>query len=216
MMIFFAVALAHFIALISPGPDFLLIIKSTLRNSRRVAFGVVSGIATANALYIVLCLAGAGAILAQSVTLMILIKLFGGVFLLFIAWQALRARKSDYRFLMAQAAEDKNTHPQSTFTKEFLIGLSSGLLNPKNLLFYLSLFTVVLESQDNSALFKTGIALWMVMAVLIWDSLIMYLLTRPAVRQQFNRCAFWIDKTAGIILGMVGLKIIHMTFKSTP
>lgn len=46
MMIFFAVALAHFIALISPGPDFLLIIKSTLRNSRRVAFGVVSGIAT--------------------------------------------------------------------------------------------------------------------------------------------------------------------------
>lgn len=89
---FFAVALAHFIALISPGPDFLLIIKSTLRNSRRVAFGVVSGIATANALYIVLCLAGAGAILAQSVTLMILIKLFGGIFLLFIAWQALRAK----------------------------------------------------------------------------------------------------------------------------
>ena len=101
MMIFFAVALAHFIALISPGPDFLLIIKSTLRNSRRVAFGVVSGIATANALYIVLCLAGAGAILAQSVTLMILIKLFGGIFLLFIAWQALRAKKSDYRFLIA-------------------------------------------------------------------------------------------------------------------
>lgn len=57
-----------------------------------MAFGVVSGIATANALYIVLCLAGAGAILAQSVTLMILIKLFGGIFLLFIAWQALRAK----------------------------------------------------------------------------------------------------------------------------
>lgn len=82
-----------------------------------MAFGVVSGIATANALYIVLCLAGAGAILAQSVTLMILIKLFGGIFLLFIAWQALRAKKSDYRFLMAQAAEDRNTHPQSTFKK---------------------------------------------------------------------------------------------------
>ena len=214
MMIFMAVALAHFIALISPGPDFLLIIKSTLRNTRWVAFGVVSGIVTANALYIMLCLAGAGAILAQSVTLMIIIKLFGGLFLLYIAWQALRAKKSDYAFLVAQAAENTESRRQSTFFKEFLVGLSSGLLNPKNLLFYLSLFTVVLESQDNSALFKAGIALWMIVAVLIWDSLIMYLLTRPAVRHQFNRCAFWIDKTAGVILGMVGLKILHMTFKS--
>ena len=37
------VVAAHFLALISPGPDFLLVVRSTLRNSRRRALGVASG-----------------------------------------------------------------------------------------------------------------------------------------------------------------------------
>lgn len=215
MMVFLTIAIAHFIALISPGPDFLLIIKSTLNNTKRVAFGVISGIVAANAIYIALCMAGVGAILAQSITTMIIIKLFGGLFLIYIAWQALRAKKQDYAFLLANAKESQHECLQSSFGREFMIGLSSGLLNPKNLLFYLSLFTVVLDSQDNSTLFKVGIAAWMVMAVLVWDSFIMYILTRPMIRNQFSRCAYWIDKVAGVILGVIGLKIVHLAFKET-
>ena len=43
--IFITVALAHFVALLSPGPDFLLVVKSAVRNKKQVAIGVALGIA---------------------------------------------------------------------------------------------------------------------------------------------------------------------------
>lgn len=41
------VVAAHFLALISPGPDFLMMVRSALRNSRRRAIGMALGIALA-------------------------------------------------------------------------------------------------------------------------------------------------------------------------
>ena len=54
------VVLAHFLALVSPGPDFLLVVRSALRNTRQRALGVACGIALANAIYIGLCIIGVG------------------------------------------------------------------------------------------------------------------------------------------------------------
>ena len=54
--IFLTVAIAHFLALLSPGPDFVLVVKSAIRNEGKNAIGVALGIASANALYIGLCL----------------------------------------------------------------------------------------------------------------------------------------------------------------
>ena len=46
------VIVAHLLALISPGPDFLLVVRSAIRNTRRKALGVALGIAFANGFYI--------------------------------------------------------------------------------------------------------------------------------------------------------------------
>src|SRR5690606_38555800 len=142
--IFLTVALAHFLALLSPGPDFVLVVKSAIKNDKSKAIGVAAGIASANAFYIALCLAGVGAILASSITIMIALKIIGGIFLVFLAVQALRAKKNDYADFGLDTTTNKNGH--TTFVKEFATGFMSGALNPKNLLFYLSLFTVVLTN----------------------------------------------------------------------
>lgn len=60
------VVIAHFLALISPGPDFLLVVRSALRNTRRRAIGVALGIALANGVYITLCIIGVGSAIAHS------------------------------------------------------------------------------------------------------------------------------------------------------
>jgi threonine/homoserine/homoserine lactone efflux protein len=107
--IFFTVALAHFIALLSPGPDFLLVVKSGVRNNKCSALGVALGITCANAFYIVLCLIGAGAVLAASVTAMLALKLVGGLFLLYLAAMALKTGKHDYDFLKTAVKQDTAT-----------------------------------------------------------------------------------------------------------
>jgi len=155
--------------------------------------------------YIALCLIGVGAFLASSVYIMIGLKVAGGLFLIYLAVQALRAKKSDYASLSAQV--NIKEKQETTFFKEFIIGFMSGILNPKNILFYLSLFTVVL-TKDVSFTFKVMLGVWMTSVVFIWDSAIVFLLSGDNARRRFTKLSYYIDKVTGAILGAVGFTII--------
>jgi threonine/homoserine/homoserine lactone efflux protein len=204
--IFVTVALAHFLALLSPGPDFVLVVKSAIKNNGKNAIGVAIGIASANALYITLCLIGVGSILAASIYVMIGLKIVGGLFLIYLAVQALRAHKSSYKNL--DISDSKNSDVIKTnFLKEFITGFMSGILNPKNLLFYLSLFTVVLTPEIGFA-FKLGLGIWMTAIVFLWDLSIIFLLSTRKVRSKFTKAAYYIDKVTGALLGVMGFAIV--------
>ncbi|MCW7753101.1 LysE family translocator [Desulfobotulus sp. H1] len=204
--IFTTVALAHFLALLSPGPDFVLVVKSAVRNNGKNAVGIAMGIASANAIYIGLCLIGVGAILAASVPVMIVLKIVGGLFLMYLAIQAIRARKSSYSSFESGispfSASDK-----TTFFKEFFIGFMSGMLNPKNLLFYLSLFTVVLTSEVGFT-FKLALGVWMTAVVFFWDVAIIFFLSKRQIRSKFTKVVYYVDKVTGAILGVIGFTIV--------
>lgn len=204
--VFITVAVAHFLALLSPGPDFVLVVKSAIKNKPQKAIGVAVGIALANAVYITLCLIGVGSILASSVSIMIALKILGGLFLLYLAFQALKAKKSSYDNLEDINLAD-SAKSNKSFSYELFTGFMSGILNPKNLLFYLSLFTVVL-TNDVSFTFKVWLGLWMTLVVFMWDASIILLLSTQSVRNRFTKLAFYIDKVTGAILGLIGFTIV--------
>jgi threonine/homoserine/homoserine lactone efflux protein len=204
--VFATVAIAHFLALLSPGPDFVLVVKSAIKNNGKNAIGVALGIASANAVYITLCLVGVGSILAASVSVMIALKIIGGLFLIYLAVQALRARKSSYNSLDVATSTNDNS-VKTAFLKEFITGFMSGILNPKNLLFYLSLFTVVLTPEVGFA-FKLFLGIWMTVIVFLWDLSVIFLLSTPKVRSKFTKMAYYIDKVTGVLLGLIGFTIV--------
>lgn len=207
LSIFITVGLAHFLALLSPGPDFVMIVKSAIKNQTQQAIGVALGIAMANAVYIGLCLLGVGSILAASAPIMVALKIIGGLFLIYLSIQALRARKQSYQALdITSSTSDQAS--TTTFLAEFTSGFLSGIFNPKNLLFYLSLFTVVL-TPEVSFLFKLGLGIWMTIVVFLWDTAIIFLLTTHKVRTMFTKAAYYIDKITGALLGIIGLAIVR-------
>lgn len=146
--------------------------KSAIKNDSKDAIGVALGITIANAVYISLCLIGIGSILAASALLMIILKIIGGLFLIYLAVQALQARKSSYSQLDINESISNNL-TNTTFLKEFVAGFISGIFNPKNLLFYLSLFTVVLTPEVSFA-FKLSLGIWMTIVVFLWDTSIIF------------------------------------------
>ena len=200
------VVAAHLIALLSPGPDFILVVKSGIRNTAKNAIGVAFGIASANAIYIILCLVGVGAILASSIVVMTPIKVLGGLFLTYIAFTALKSKRKDYDFI--NQSIDRENRNQSSFLKEFNTGFLSGILNPKNPIFYLSLFSLVLDNHVSIWL-KVGLGTWMTCLVFLWDAFIILVLSQEKVKRVFSRIAFYVDKLAGTILGLVGLKLFQ-------
>ena len=201
------VVVAHFLALVSPGPDFLLIGKSAVRNRKSRALGVAFGIASANGVYILLCIIGVGSILATSLLVMTTLKILGGLFLVWVAYHALKSKKADYKFVSSEGAESGELKGKS-FGKEFVTGFLSGISNPKNIIFYLSLFSVVLTGEVGLG-FKIGLGVWMTSAVFLWDTLILFILSQKPVRALFGRLAFYVDKVTGTILGLIGLKLVE-------
>ncbi len=202
---------AHFLALLSPGPDFLLVVKSGIRNEKRNAIGIAFGIASANGVYISLCIIGLGKILAEAVIIMKALKICGGIFLIYLACSAVRAKMEDYELLFRD--ESVSGKMKSSFIKEFITGFTSGISNPKNLVFYLSLFSLVLTGYV-SLWVKLFLGIWMTCVVFLWDAFIITVLSHKRIRMMFKSRAYYFDKFTAIVLGVTGYKLIESVFKT--
>ncbi len=126
-------ALSHFVALVSPGPDFFLLAGYAIRYRLRGSAGIGPGIALGNAFYIVVAMCG-WRLLQDYGLLFRLIEIAGALYLIWIGGHLLRSRKQ----VLALNATRMDC---PSWRKQFLLGLGSALLNPKNALFYLALMT---------------------------------------------------------------------------
>ena len=196
----------HFLALLSPGPDFLMIIKSSINNSKRKSIGVPFGIAMANAVYIIICILGLGEIILNMSFVINIIEFIGGIFFIYISMKALKSKKQNYNDIFSV---ENNSKYRKSFLISFINGFVSGISNPKNLIFYLGLFSIIITSETNNTL-KITLGLWMVTIVFIWDSIILFLLSNKNIQKHFQKVIFYVDKVIGTILGILGIKLLSM------
>ena len=193
-----ALALAHFVALLSPGPDFFLLVGYAARYRMRGSAGLCVGIAIGNGLYILLAIIGWG-ILRQLPLLFTVIELLGALYLLWIGSLLVRSRPQTLT----------GTDAQSTcpgFGKQILLGLGSSLLNPKNALFYLALMTALL-GPSVTLLQQTMSGIWMTSIVLCWDLLIVMFIGLPQIQRRLSRGILWVERIAGGVLIIFGCAI---------
>jgi len=193
-----ALALAHFVALLSPGPDFFLLAGYAARYRMRGSAGLCVGIAFGNGLYILLAIIGWG-ILRQLPLLFTVIELLDALYLLWIGSLLVRSRPQTLT----------GTDAQSTcpgFGKQLLLGLGSSLLNPKNALFYLALMTALL-GPSVTLLQQTMSGIWMTSVVLCWDLLIVMFIGLPQIQRRLSRGILWVERIAGGVLIIFGCAI---------
>ncbi|CAK7011179.1 MAG: Threonine efflux protein [Citrobacter freundii] len=193
-----ALALAHFVALLSPGPDFFLLVGYAARYRMRGSAGLCVGIAFGNGLYVLLAIIGWG-ILRQFPLLFTVIELLGALYLLWIGSLLVRSRPQTLT----------GTDAQSTcpgFGKQLLLGLGSSLLNPKNALFYLALMTALL-GPSVTLLQQTMSGIWMTSIVLCWDLLIVMFIGLPQIQRRLSRGILWVERIAGGVLIIFGCAI---------
>ena len=193
-----ALALAHFAALLSPGPDFFLLVGYAVRYRMRGSAGLCVGIAIGNGLYILLAIIGWG-ILRQFPLLFTIIELLGALYLLWIGSLLIRSRPQTLT-----GADARSTCPG--FGKQLLLGLGSSLLNPKNALFYLALMTTLL-GPSVTLLQQTMSGIWMTSVVLFWDLLIVMFIGLPQIQRRLTRGILWVERIAGGVLIIFGCAI---------
>lgn len=196
---FLLLALSHFVALLSPGPDFFLLTGYAIRYRLRGSVGIATGIAAGNAVWIALAITGWSA-LRHAPLLFTLIELLGAAYLL---WMGYRLMGSQPGTLTLDAAASG----APSLKKQFMLGIGSALLNPKNALFYLALMTT-LSGARVTLLQQTVAGIWMVAVVLLWDLLLVKIIGLQKVQRRLAGGVWLIERGAGAVLIAFALWII--------
>lgn len=196
MTLFLLIASTHFLALLSPGPDFFLIARSTLAHGRWVASGACAGVALANGLYISLALTGFTRMNTGS-PLFLLLQGAGGLYLLYLGVKFLQSARHDTQQRISASGASTGG-----WWHHVLMGLLSGLLNPKNALFYASLASVLASSRAGPVL-HILLGLWMFFIVLLWDLFFTVLIGHPRWQQRIQKHLPRIEQLCGLLLCLI-------------
>lgn len=213
-------ALIHTVALISPGPDFAIMVKIATQQSRLTAMATALGISTAILLHTLFSLTGVSLLITRSQTLYLLIQMIGAGYLAWMGLGALRAGMGALRVksrgpaaksALAQdgpkARSGAALNANLSVGRDFLAGFYTNLLNPKALVFFLTLFSALISP---SVSFSTQLAatLGLFTLSLLWFGLLAAFLSRAQVQLRLQRLTPLIDTVIGLIFITVALAIL--------
>ncbi len=198
---FLTVALIHLLAVASPGPDFAVVVRESVAHGRRAGTWTALGVGSAIFLHVGYSLLGIGLIVSQSIVLFNVLKWLAAAYLLYIGFKALRAKP---------AVTGTDTVAALPVVRSagaaYRAGFMTNGLNPKATLFFLSLFTVVINSHTPLAV-QAGYGVYLAVATAAWFCLVALLFSRQRVRAGFARMGHWFDRTMGAVLIALGVKI---------
>lgn len=206
-MEFFTVALIHLLAVASPGPDFAVVVRESVAHGRRIGMFCALGVGTAIFLHVAYSLLGIGLIVSQSIVLFNALKWLAAAYLLYIGIKALRAKP-------AAPSAGQNQLPLAARTSRgaFVAGFVTNGLNPKATLFFLSLFTVVINPHT-PLLVQGAYGVYLAGATALWFCLVAMLFSQRRVRDGFARMGHWFDRLIGAVLVGLGIKLAFTELK---
>lgn len=189
-------------AMMSPGPDMLLIIRNTLGQSgRQAAVFTILGISVGLSVHISLSIAGLAIVLTQSDLLYNTVRYLGAAYLAYLGIKALLNRSP------LEISEGGHLKRHKPVKEAFQEGLLTNLLNPKVTLYILSLFTQLIDLNSplwqkltyGSVLVLECVVVWLIFSAIIG---------LPLVRNQTRKWALWIDRLFGLILIAIALSVV--------
>ncbi|CAH9051704.1 Threonine efflux protein [Pseudoalteromonas holothuriae] len=200
---FLLIALAHFFAVASPGPDFALVLKQSIQLGRANALWTSGGVALGILVHVSYCLLGVAIVLSQSPALFNLLKYAAGAYLAYMGLQALRAKPAS----QSQGEEATCKQHAETALQAMRRGFLVNALNPKATLFFLSLFTLVIAPTTPTGV-QAFYGLYMALATWVWFSFLAIVLSKARVRAFFQRAGHWFDRGIGVVLIALAVRVV--------
>ncbi|MDD2694278.1 MAG: LysE family transporter [Candidatus Gracilibacteria bacterium] len=191
------------LASISPGPDFIVVMKNALK-SRKLGYLTALGVGSAIFVHVAYCIAGIGLVISQSIILFSIIKTLGAIYLLYISYQLFRSKKEKIKDIEV-------TKNQSGFLA-FREGFLTNVMNPKATIFFLSVFTQVINPNT---LIITQFLYGVMMASIVggWFLVLTTVVNLSPMRSHISGVQYYLNKVMGALLAFLGIKILLSSSK---
>jgi threonine efflux protein len=172
----------YVIAAGSPGPSNMRIMGVAMQQGRQAALALAAGVVTGSIFWGMMAATGISVLLTRYAEVLTALKIFGGLYLLFLAFKAGRAALTSDEKAIAGAHT-----PASSKTALYRQGLLMHLGNPKSVLAW--------------------IALGAVLSVTIFCGYAVLFSTASMVRL-YRRARRWIEGALSIVFGFAGLRLL--------
>jgi RhtB (resistance to homoserine/threonine) family protein len=190
----------HLLAVISPGPDFIVAVKNSLSYSRRIGVYTAIGFGLGIGVHVTYSVLGIAFVISQSLVIFNAIKLVGALYLIYIGYTSIRSSGGKIEVEKPIAAKELSP------VKAIRTGFLTNVLNPKATLFFLSLFTLVISPTTPPSVQATMGALMMLNTTL-WFSFVAFVLTQKSSRTLFEKNRVIFDRILGAGLIALGVKV---------
>jgi threonine/homoserine/homoserine lactone efflux protein len=198
---FVAIVGALAIGVVSPGPSFVLVVRTALAVSRAAGIAAALGMATGGVVFAGLALLGLHAVLAQAGWAYLGLKLVGAGYLLHLALRLWRGAGAPV------AVPDARPPGAAGLGRAFAIGLATQLSNPKTAIVYASVF---------AALLPTPPPRWLVIALPPvvfgleggWYALVALVCSAERPRAAYGRAKRSVDRLAGAAMAALGARLV--------
>lgn len=203
---FSGILLALMVGVVSPGPSFVFIAQRSVSHSRSDGVAAALGMGVGGVVFAVLGLLGLQAVLASVPWVYALLKICGGLYLLYLA---LKIWKGASRPLHFQGTAHKSEHAGSR-RGSFLLGVVTQLSNPKTAIVYGSIFAAMLPQHVPLA-YSLSILPFVFLIEAGWYIIVAVALSSAGSRKAYAKSKRWIDRTAAGVMGLLGLKLAAST-----
>lgn len=193
-----SIGLVQMLAVISPGPSFLVTARTAVARSRFDGVKVGLGIGAGTVIWSSAALLGLNVLFRAVPVLFLGMKIMGALFILWIALQIFR--HADDPVAIEGANGENGASP-------FMSGFLTQISNPKAAVFFGSIFIAMLPS---------AVPVWMMVALIAlvsfnevwWYALVALFFGARPVRRFYIRAKVWIDRVTGLFLGGLGLRLL--------
>lgn len=191
------IALLHWIALITPGPNLLVVSNLAANGSRRAAAYAALGVTVVAGMWSSLAVLGVNALFTAHPYLRVAVQLAGGCYLLYVALRFWRTG--------APNSGIPSTHMSSLAA--FRLGFLTNFLNPKAVLFFGSVLATGLPADPSELLLVLAVIVVIINAF-AWHTALAFAFSHRRVQAVYARSRTAIGRTAGILVGGFGIRIL--------
>jgi threonine efflux protein len=191
----------YVVSAVSPGPAMMATMGTSMESGRKAGIALGLGIVVTALVWGVLAFLGLSTLLAAYAGVLDLIRAFGCVYLLYLAWKAFRSAFSNCDL----SAEFTGKKEYSSFNV-FLRGCALNMTNPKAILTWVAIISLAI---------KPGAPLWTIFAILAgtmafslaFYTLIAIAFSTPKMVSIYSRARRWIDGTLGLVFAFSAYKL---------
>lgn len=188
------------VAVITPGPDTLLVLGNTFSHGQKAGLSTALGVCSGYLVHITAAILGLTAIVLASSVLFTILKLCGAAYLIYLGIRSLQSRGG------FSALEEKGGNASGSFMQGFL----GNVLNPKAIIFFMAFIPQFINPQRGNVALQVIVLgtitivmclLWYVGVVLLASRIRTLLATRPKV-------VAWLNRITGSLLITLGIRLV--------